>query len=65
MLGAGDTAQALTALEQATDANEKWPFFITMSDPALAPIRTSARFNALLRRIGLAELVRPAAVLAR
>ena len=65
MLGAGDTAQALTALEDATDANENWPFFVSMSDPALAAIRTSARFNTLLRRIGLAELVRPSAVLAR
>ena len=56
MLGAGDTAQALTALEHATDADEKWPFFVSLSDPLLTPIRTSARFNALLKRIGLAEL---------
>ena len=62
MLGKGDTAQALTALEDATDANENWPFFVSMSDPALAAIRTSARFDALLRRIGLAELVRSGAI---
>ena len=60
MLGAGDTAQALTALEHATDSDEKWPFWMSLSDPALAPIRSSARFKVLLQRVGLAELVHPA-----
>jgi hypothetical protein len=52
-LGLGDTAKALSALERATDGKEIWPSFHGVSDPIYASIRRSARFQALLRRVGL------------
>ena len=53
-LGLDDTAMALSALERATEAKEIWPISYSVIDPAYASIRRSARFQALLRRIGLA-----------
>jgi serine/threonine protein kinase/tetratricopeptide (TPR) repeat protein len=53
MLGQGDTAQALSALERATDANEMWPSMQSVLSPVFDPIRGSARYQALLRRVGL------------
>ncbi len=53
MLGVGDTAQALTALEAATNAREIWPAFQPITDPMFNSIRGSDRLNALLRRVGL------------
>ena len=52
-LGLGDTASALSALERATDGREIWPLVYPMPDPQYAPIRGSARYQALLRRVGL------------
>ena len=52
-LGLGDTASALTALERATDGNEFWPLVYPPTDPMYASIRGTARFRALLRRVGL------------
>ena len=52
-LGVGDTARALSALEHATDAYELWPQSSNLTDDAFDPIRKSARFRELLRRIGL------------
>ena len=54
-LGLGDTADALSALERATDAKELWPLSMEEFDPALDPIRASARFRRLLERVGLAK----------
>ncbi len=54
-LGLGDTANALSALERATDAKELWPLGMEEYNPAFDPIRTSARFRKLLERVGLAE----------
>jgi serine/threonine-protein kinase len=54
-LGLGDTTQALSALELATEANEIWPFVFPVSDPLYDPIRGSARFRAMLRRVGLPD----------
>jgi len=53
-LGLGDTAKALSALERATDRGNTWTFNVP-SDPIYASVRGSARFQALLRRIGLAS----------
>ncbi|MEO7964194.1 MAG: tetratricopeptide repeat protein [Gemmatimonadaceae bacterium] len=53
MLGVGDTAQALTALERATDAREVWPVFSLLSTPMFDAIRHSPRFTAVLQRVGL------------
>jgi hypothetical protein len=53
-LGLGDTAKALSALERATDNREIWPLGMQVIGPAYDSIRGSARFQALLRRVGLA-----------
>ena len=52
-LGLGDTAQALSALERADAHGENWGLFAGPSDPVFAPIRRSARYRALLRKVGL------------
>ena len=54
-LGLGDTAGALSALERATDAKEIWPMGMEDYNPAMDPIRASARFRKLLERVGLGE----------
>ena len=52
-LGLGDTAQALAALERATDAREVWASTLSVYDPLYDSIRESARFKRLLRRVRL------------
>ncbi len=54
-LGLGDTANALSALERATAATELWPLTSEELNPAMDPIRSSARFRKLLERVGLAD----------
>ena len=62
MLGVGDTAAALAALERATAAKESWSSKLPMRDPIFDPIRGSARFLELVRQLRLpASLARPAA----
>lgn len=62
-LGVGDTARALTALEQATDAGEMWPELDEVYGQMYAPVRDSPRFRALLQRVGLS--IKPAGSEAR
>ena len=57
-LGVGDTARALTSLEQATDAGEMWPELDEVYGQMYAPVRDSPRFRALLQRVGLS--IKPA-----
>ena len=59
-LAVGDTLQALSALERATDAREIWPSFQSALDPVHRPLWGSARYRALLRRVGLGDIVLPA-----
>ncbi len=54
-LGLGDTARALSALETAARAGER-PY-LTFADPMFDPVRESARFAAVVRRLGLDERV--------
>jgi hypothetical protein len=51
----GDTAQALSAFERATDADEIWMLYNSVGDRMFDPIRRAPRFQILLRRIGLAD----------
>jgi len=53
MLGVGDTARALDALERATAAKEIWPSTWPIFSPAFDPIRGSERFQKILQEIGL------------
>jgi hypothetical protein len=53
-LGLNDTANALTALEHATDKKHHWQAGSSLADPTFDSIRHSARFRALLQRVKLA-----------
>lgn len=53
----GDTAKALDLLERATDAGEIWPTSYSLSERELDPLRRSARFAAIVRRVGLDERI--------
>jgi TolB-like protein/tetratricopeptide (TPR) repeat protein len=52
-LGLGDTASALSALEQAVKAQYPWAIGFGVFDPMYDSIRRSARFRALVRQVGL------------
>ena len=54
-LGLGDTSNALSALERAVAAGEIWGVLESYLDPINDPIRQSARFKELLRRVRLAQ----------
>ncbi|HEX7123744.1 MAG TPA: hypothetical protein VF178_15310, partial [Gemmatimonadaceae bacterium] len=49
----GDTATVVTELERATDAGEFWPAATLLHGRWLDLVRTNARMQALLRRVGL------------
>ena len=59
MLGVGDTAQALRALEQAVEFREPWPTVNAPTDPVFSSLWPTARFQALMRRIGLGDVRLP------
>ena len=59
MLGLRDTAAALLALERSTDARELWPAHRSVLEPFYAPLWPSARFRALLQRVGLGDIKLP------
>jgi hypothetical protein len=52
-LGLGDTTQAISELERATDANELWSQSMPATDRMYDAIRNSPRFRVLLERVGL------------
>jgi hypothetical protein len=49
----GDTSKALSTLERATAAREIWPTSYSLSEREVDPIRSSARFAVLVKRVGL------------
>ena len=52
-VGLGDSARALDALEQATDAGEIWPTYYSLSEPDFDLLRSNPRFAAVVRRVRL------------
>lgn len=54
-LGVGDTAAALTQLERGIDAGEMRPSYYPLSMHMFDSVRQSARFAALMQRVGLTE----------
>jgi serine/threonine-protein kinase len=52
-LGLGDTARALTAMERAVAGDGDLLFSVVPQDRTFDAVRSSARFSAILRRVGL------------
>jgi serine/threonine-protein kinase len=52
-LALGDTGGALDVLERATARREPWPTFYGLAEHAYDPLRGSARFDSIVRRVGL------------
>ena len=53
LLGTGDTALALNAMDRATANREAWPLFGAPADRMFDGVRGSPRFSAALRSMGL------------
>ena len=60
MLAAGDTSAAMAALERGADNHEMWPSYQAALDPVHRSLWQSTRYRALLRRVGLGDIVLPA-----
>jgi hypothetical protein len=54
-LASGDTSQYFEALERATASGEMWPTFFSLSERTFDRVRSSARFAAIVRSVGLDE----------
>ena len=52
-LGLSDTSRTLTYLERATDAREIWATYNRVQDSMWDPVRKSARWVELMKRVGL------------
>ncbi|UCC72808.1 MAG: tetratricopeptide repeat protein [Gemmatimonadota bacterium] len=56
LIGLGENDQAIEWLRRATEARTDWPVFFPV-DPVTDSIRSDPRYQELLRRVGLAELI--------
>jgi TolB-like protein/Tfp pilus assembly protein PilF len=56
-LAIGDTAAALTDLERSAELHTNFPTSSSLSERAFDPLRRSARFAAIVRRVGLDERI--------
>jgi serine/threonine-protein kinase len=56
-IGLGDTTQALAGLERAAQRHDTFFASESMASPLFDPLRRSARFQALLRRVNLDSVV--------
>ncbi len=61
MLVVGDTTRALQTLERLTSPEAPWPTANSVLDPQYAVLWPSARFRAVLQRVGLGDVVLPTA----
>jgi TolB-like protein/Tfp pilus assembly protein PilF len=57
LVGLGDTARMLAEMERATDVGDFWPTYSSLSERRYDPLRRSARFAAIVRRVGLDERI--------
>jgi adenylate cyclase len=56
LIGLGENGQAIDWLYRATEARTDWPVFFPV-DPVTDSIRSDPRYQELLRRVGLSELI--------
>ena len=55
--GLGDTTHLMDALEAATAAHEPWPTWYSLSERYFDAARSSARFGAIVRSVGLDDRI--------